>query len=98
MLVWLIKHYSSLLEGLADASTGDSRVFLTARMALAALVSFATALFFGPYAIRWLKGRFLERIDSASTKLNELHAGKRNTPTMGIDHGKPLSCRKLPVT
>ena len=80
MLVWLLKQYGSLLAG---ASTGDSPVFLTARIALAALVSFVTAVLCGPFAIRWLKSRFRERIDSASARLNELHAAKSNTPTMG---------------
>jgi len=80
MLVWLLKQYGSLLAG---ASTGDSPVFLTARIALAAMVSFVTAVVCGPFAIRWLKSRFRERIDSASARLNELHAAKSNTPTMG---------------
>ncbi len=80
MLVWLLKQYGSLLAG---ASTGDSPVFLTARIALAAMVSFVTAVLCGPFAIRWLKSRFRERIDSASARLNELHAAKSNTPTMG---------------
>ena len=80
MLVWLLKQYGSLLAG---ASTGDSPVFLTARIALAAMVSFVTAVVCGPFAIRWLKSRFRERIDSASPRLNELHAAKSNTPTMG---------------
>ena len=80
MLVWLLKQYGSLLAG---ASTGDSPVFLTARIALAAFVSFVTAVVCGPFAIRWLKSRFRERIDSASPRLNELHAAKSNTPTMG---------------
>lgn len=80
MLVWWLKQYGDVLAG---AATGDSPVFLTARIALAALVSFVTAVLCGPYAIRWLKSRFRERIDSASARLNELHAGKKNTPTMG---------------
>jgi phospho-N-acetylmuramoyl-pentapeptide-transferase len=83
MLVWLLNHYGSAVESLAGVSTGDSRVFLTARIALATVVSFITALIFGPHAIRWLKQRFRERIVSDSVKLNELHAGKRDTPTMG---------------
>lgn len=83
MLVWLLKQYGSFFEQLSGASTGDSRVFLTARMALAAVISFVTAVVCGPIAIRWLKGRFRERIDSASARLNELHASKSNTPTMG---------------
>ena len=80
MLVWLLKQYGSLLAG---ASTGDSPVFQTARIALAAFVSFVTAVLCGPFAIRWLRSRFRERIDSASDRLNELHAAKSNTPTMG---------------
>ena len=83
MLVWLLKHYGLAVESLAGVSTGDSRVFLTARIALATVVSFITALIFGPLAIRWLKQRFRERIVSDSAKLNELHAGKRDTPTLG---------------
>jgi phospho-N-acetylmuramoyl-pentapeptide-transferase len=83
MLVWLLNQYASVFERIAGASTGDSRVFLTARMALAAMMSFVMALLCGPFAIRWLKSRFRERIDSASARLNELHAGKSNTPTMG---------------
>ena len=83
MLVWLLKNYPTFFERVAGVSTGDSQVFLTARIAIATMVSFLTALFLGPYAIRWLKQRFRERIDSASQKLNELHAGKRDTPTMG---------------
>jgi phospho-N-acetylmuramoyl-pentapeptide-transferase len=83
MLVWLLNQYAPFFEQLAGASTGDSRVFLTARMALAAMVSFLTAIACGPFAIRWLKSRFRERIDSASDRLNELHAAKGNTPTMG---------------
>ena len=80
MLVWLLQRYPALFEGV---STGDSQVYLTARIALATVVSFVTALLLGPYAIRWLKSRFRERIDSASERLNELHANKRDTPTMG---------------
>ncbi|HEY0982659.1 phospho-N-acetylmuramoyl-pentapeptide-transferase [Schlesneria sp.] len=83
MLVWLLNYYGSAVESLAGVSTGDSRVFLTIRIALATLISFTTALFFGPYAIKWLKLRFRERIVSASARLNELHSAKRDTPTMG---------------
>ena len=83
MLVWLLKNYPTIFERVAGVSTGDSQVFLTARIAIATLISFLTALVLGPYAIHWLKMRFRERIDSASAKLNEIHAGKKNTPTMG---------------
>ncbi|MCA9070474.1 MAG: phospho-N-acetylmuramoyl-pentapeptide-transferase [Planctomycetaceae bacterium] len=83
MFYWFIKEYGALLEHLELHSSGDSRVFLTARIALASLTSFALALGFGPVAIRWLKERYQERIDSASERLNELHASKSSTPTMG---------------
>ncbi|MBX3451955.1 MAG: phospho-N-acetylmuramoyl-pentapeptide-transferase [Planctomycetaceae bacterium] len=83
MLYWLMQHNPNLMEGLHDVATGDSRVFLTGRTAAAAVVSFLTAWLMGPIAIRWLKSRFRERIDSASTRLNELHAAKASTPTMG---------------
>ena len=83
MIIWLLNSFSPLLEKLEVLSTGDSRVFLTARIALASLSSFLIALLLGPLAIRWLEKRFRERIDSASEKLNEIHASKNATPTMG---------------
>ncbi|EDL57523.1 phospho-N-acetylmuramoyl-pentapeptide-transferase [Gimesia maris] len=83
MIIWLVKTFSPLLEQLEVLSTGDSRVFLTARMALASLSSFLIAILLGPLAIRWLEKRFRERVDSDSEKLNEIHASKNATPTMG---------------
>ncbi len=83
MLVWLLHHFAPLLERMELYSSGDSRVFLTARAALASVTSFLMAIACGPIAIRWLKSRFQERIDSASERLNEIHADKQTTPTMG---------------
>jgi phospho-N-acetylmuramoyl-pentapeptide-transferase len=83
MLLWLLDQFAPLLEQLEVHTAGDSRVFLTARVALASITSFLMALILGPLAIRWLKARFPERIDSASEKLNELQAAKQATPTMG---------------
>jgi phospho-N-acetylmuramoyl-pentapeptide-transferase len=76
MLLWLLRTLSS---------DGDQAApFLTVRIAAAALLSFTAALAFGPFAIDWLKRRKIgERIDSASDTLNQLHAGKTDTPTMG---------------
>lgn len=82
MLMWLLKEYGPFLERMEFIS-GDSRVFLTARIALASLTSFVIALLLGPIVIRWLQGRITERIASDSAKLNELHAAKQATPTMG---------------
>ena len=83
MVIWLLKSFSPLLEQLEVLSTGDSRVFLTARIALASISSFLFAILLGPLAIRWLEKRFRERVDSASDRLNEIHASKNSTPTMG---------------
>ncbi|HVW03184.1 MAG TPA: phospho-N-acetylmuramoyl-pentapeptide-transferase [Planctomycetaceae bacterium] len=83
MLVFLLERFAPLLERMEVWSTGDSRVFLTARTALASMTAFLLAITLGPWAIRLLKSRFRERIASDSEKLNELHAAKNATPTMG---------------
>ncbi|MCA9117237.1 MAG: phospho-N-acetylmuramoyl-pentapeptide-transferase, partial [Planctomycetaceae bacterium] len=83
MLVWLIHHFSPFLERLELLSSGDSTVFLTVRTALASLTAFLLCILLGPIAIRQLRKRFPERVDSASERLNELQAGKNTTPTMG---------------
>lgn len=51
--------------------------------ALAATLAACFALALGPLVIRQLRQRFRERIASDSVRLNELHAEKKNTPTMG---------------
>ena len=83
MLVWLLQRVGPLLESVESHTSGDSRVFLTARTALAAVTAFLLALLLGPLAIRWLQRRFRERVASDSERLNELHAQKQDTPTMG---------------
>lgn len=83
MLFWLLNTYSDALAAWHIASPGETRVFLTARTALATVSSFLVAVLYGPFAIRWLKKHFRERIDSASPRLNELHSTKKSTPTMG---------------
>lgn len=83
MLVWLLHHFGSFFERFEQQFSGDSRVFLTARTAIAGMTSFFLCMFFGPLAIRWLRRRFPERIGSDSEELNRLHAAKGNTPTMG---------------
>jgi phospho-N-acetylmuramoyl-pentapeptide-transferase len=83
MLVWLLHHFSSFFERFEQQFTGDSRVFVTARTALAGMTSFLLCMILGPLAIRWLQRRFLERIGSDSEQLNRLHASKSRTPTMG---------------
>lgn len=83
MLIWLLQQFGPVWRGLESHATGDSRVFLTARTALASVTSFLLALLLGPIAIRWLKGRFVERVASASARLNEIQASKNATPTMG---------------
>jgi phospho-N-acetylmuramoyl-pentapeptide-transferase len=83
MLVWLINWFGPMLRQIELHLSGDSHVFLTARTALASVSAFLMALILGPFAIRWLKARFRERIDSASSRLNEIQAVKQSTPTMG---------------
>lgn len=83
MLVWLIQEFAPFFERMELMTTGDSRVFLTARIAMASVCSFLLALLLGPIVIHWLKSRFQERIVSGSDRLNELHAEKKSTPTMG---------------
>jgi phospho-N-acetylmuramoyl-pentapeptide-transferase len=46
-------------------------------------ISLITVLLIGPMTIRRLRRNYGERIASDSARLNELHAGKSNTPTMG---------------
>ncbi|MEX2285645.1 MAG: phospho-N-acetylmuramoyl-pentapeptide-transferase [Planctomycetaceae bacterium] len=83
MVVWLLDQFAPFLEQMELHSSGDSRVFLTARTALASVTSFVMAILLGPFAIRWLKARFRERIASGSQRLNELQSEKKSTPTMG---------------
>lgn len=83
MVLWLLRNFGYLLDQLTARTTGDSRVFLTARIAAASLTGFLITLLLGPIAIRWLKKRFRERIASNSETLNKLHAQKQETPTMG---------------
>ncbi len=83
MLYWLLQRFAPLLQRLELYSSGDSRVFLTARIAVASVTAFLAALVLGPSAIRWLGRRFRERVDSASERLNEIQARKNHTPTMG---------------
>lgn len=83
MLVWLIHYFEPLSKQMQLLTSGDSRVFLTARTAMASVTSYFLAMVLGPPAIRWLKRRFRERVDSSSPRLNELHAKKNATPTMG---------------
>jgi len=82
MLLWLIDRFATHSETIVSPLS-PSPVFLTARIGLAAVMSFVATLLFGPRCIRWLRSHFGERIDSASSRLNELHASKAGTPTMG---------------
>lgn len=83
MLVFLLHRFGSVLERLEFYASGDSRVFLSARIALASLTAFVLALFMGPTVIRFLARHCGERIASDSERLNQLQAGKSRTPSMG---------------
>ncbi len=75
MLLWFLQHAA------ASSLTGLGKI--TARAAVAALVSFALAVVLGPRSIAWLARRFREPIKSDSAEIRRLHAGKNATPTMG---------------
>lgn len=83
MLVFLLHYFGPTLDRLEFFAAGDSRVFLTARTALASLTAFLFSLVLGPVAIRWLKRHAGERIASGSARLNEIQKHKQSTPTMG---------------
>jgi phospho-N-acetylmuramoyl-pentapeptide-transferase len=72
---------------LMDSNTGipfvSNPVDFWKRPLLAATIAVVCALASGPFIIRYLRQRFRERIASDSARLNELHAGKKDTPTMG---------------
>ena len=59
--------------------------YISFRAAGAVITAFLLAVVFGPRVIRWLSGLGIgERIDGTGSKrLEELHAHKRGTPTMG---------------
>ncbi len=66
---------------------GPLRVFesITFRAAVAVLISFLLALFFGPRFIRRMTAKKVTEDISKpdAAKLHELHGGKKGTPTMG---------------
>ncbi|MBM3243953.1 MAG: phospho-N-acetylmuramoyl-pentapeptide-transferase [Candidatus Omnitrophica bacterium] len=59
--------------------------YITFRAAMAALTSFIISLLLGPFVIRKLKGlKVQEKVNKGdSLALDNLHHGKRDTPTMG---------------
>ncbi len=59
--------------------------YISVRAGAAAVTAFLFAVLFGPRVIRWLANLGIgERIDgTGSEKLEELHAHKKGTPTMG---------------
>ncbi len=65
---------------------GPLRVFesITVRSILALFFAFAFSLLAGPKFLRWLRGkRATENMDKDSQTLQDLHAVKKGTPTMG---------------
>jgi phospho-N-acetylmuramoyl-pentapeptide-transferase len=73
--------FPSVIAAIEPAAQAFSNACL--RCLLAAGTSFALLMICAPSALRWLSGRCRERIVSDSERLNELHAAKQNTPTMG---------------
>ena len=79
MLLVFFEQLEAFLSAESIAALGK----ITLRAALAALLGFLPAVLLGRFWIRWLKRRFREPNKSASPTLNELHANKDKTPTMG---------------
>lgn len=83
MLLWLLRNVDFLHRWVQSATSGDSTIFLTGRIAAAAVLASLLVLAFGRSAIRTLSRHCGERVASASEKLDRLHSGKNRTPTMG---------------
>jgi phospho-N-acetylmuramoyl-pentapeptide-transferase len=80
MLLRLLNLSTQAADAPLDASPLDS---IPVRLALAAGTSFVAAVLLGRPMIAWLRARFREPIKSASPAIQQLHAAKRSTPTMG---------------
>ena len=85
MLLWLLDSLARLVP--LDLS-GDSRILLSARAACGGVLAFLAVVIGGRAAIAWLRRHVRERVTSNSAALDERHAGKNDTPTMG---GLPLT-------
>lgn len=83
MLLWLLDSLSAAWPAAGWARQLAQLAKITPRAALAALTSFALALWLGPRLIGWLKTRFQEPIKSSSETVRALHQAKQRTPTMG---------------
>lgn len=80
MLLWLLDTLALIVP--LDLS-GDSRILLSVRAAIAAVLAFVVTVAGGPLTIRWLRRHVRETVSSASAALDAAHAGKNETPTMG---------------
>ena len=80
VLLWLLDTLALIVP--LDLS-GDSRILLSLRAAIAAVLAFGVTVLGGPAAIGWLRRHVRERVASDSSALDAAHAGKNDTPTMG---------------
>jgi len=87
MTEWSLAQLIHALSAVASATISSINDMLPAAVILRGctvmVVSLLAVLIGGPGLIRWLQSRFRERIVSDSSTLNQLHASKANTPTMG---------------
>ncbi|HEY2761391.1 MAG TPA: hypothetical protein VGI75_11625, partial [Pirellulales bacterium] len=83
MLIWLLDHLTALSPDARWAIKVAACAKLTFRTALAALLSFALGVVFGPWVISWLQVRFREPLSDRSPVLRDLNRHKAATPTMG---------------
>ncbi len=85
MFVSLAQRLTAAWPGLVGfvPAPGDALDRLATRAALAAALSFLSAIVLGPRCIAWLRARYREPVKSPSAEIARLHAAKQNTPTMG---------------
>ncbi len=80
MLLWVLNYL--LAQGIEVGRCAALHKIM-ARASIAAAASFLLAVLLGRPMIAWLRARFREPIKSASATIEQLHAAKRWTPTMG---------------
>ena len=83
MVGWELSNHLATFVGSVELNLAVQETRLGLKLVTAAAIALLMSLVLGPFVIGWLRSRFRERIASDSNRLNELHASKKDTPTMG---------------
>lgn len=83
MIYWLYSTSDAFREFVQATQSGQSTQLLAVRTGLATLLACCACIIWGNTAIRLLGKYCPDRVDSASARLNELHAHKASTASMG---------------